>query len=163
MCNLLARCLLALGAPLSLLACTGDQHETPLQVASAWARATPPGATVGAMYFDIENRGSADKLLRVETPVSSRAELHNTTHADDRMQMRAAEGLDIPARDIVKLQPGGLHVMLVELKQPLREGESVPATLIFAKAQPLSINVPVAAIGAQGAPGTDAVGLSHQH
>ena len=126
------------------------ERDSSLRV-QAWARATPPGSAVGGAYLTIRNPGSADRLLKVLTAASERTEIHRTSMADGQMQMREVGALDIPANSEVKLESGGMHLMLVGLKKPLREGESVPLTLQFAQAGTLQVQARVQSIGATSA------------
>lgn len=119
--------LAALALPLAALAITPN----PLTVTQPWARATPPGATVGVVYFDIVNAGPADTLVSIETPVAARAEMHETTMTNGQMRMRPVKEVKVPAQGKVRFATGGLHVMLVGLKQPLVEGQKFPLKLNF--------------------------------
>lgn len=119
-----------------------------------WARATAGGATVGAAYGVIRNAGSeADRLTAVATPLAGRAEIHTHSEVDGVMQMRRLETLDIAAGGSAVLAPGGHHLMLFDLKQPLKAGERVPLTLTFEKAGVVSADAEIKPIGAAG-PGT---------
>jgi copper(I)-binding protein len=118
-----------------------------------WARATPSSATTGAAYLTIVSP-AADKLLAVSSPIAGRAEIHN--HVDDNgvMRMRPVrDGLELPAMQKVELKPNGLHVMLMGLKQPLKEGDSFPLTLSFENAAPRIVMVQVEKLGAMGPAG----------
>jgi copper(I)-binding protein len=126
-----------------------------------WARATPGAATTGAAYFTIVSP-AADKLLAVASPIASRAEIH--THVDDNgvMRMRPMPGgLELPAMQTVELKPGGVHVMLMGLKQPLKEGDSFPLILSFEKAAPRAVTVKVEKIGATGPAAQDHAAAMH--
>jgi protein SCO1/2 len=103
----------------------------PITVQRAWSRATPPGTSVGVAYFDIVNTGAADELVGMESAVAQRVEMHATTLSGGMMQMRQAESVTIPASGQVAFSPSGLHAMLLQLKQPLKEGARIPLILIF--------------------------------
>ena len=104
-------------------------------VENAWARATPPGAKLGAGYLLIRNGGSAaDRLLAASTPAAERVELHTTVREGDVARMRQVKAYDVPALGRLELKPGGSHLMLVNLKAPLKEGQKIPAVLKFEKA-----------------------------
>ncbi|MFC3713242.1 copper chaperone PCu(A)C [Sphingoaurantiacus capsulatus] len=107
-----------------------------VSVDSPWLRETPPGAKAGAGYGLVINGGkAADRLLGGSTPVAARVEVHSMTMANGIMRMRpVAGGLAVPAGGSVALKPGGYHLMLTGLKQPLRRGAIVPVTLSFANA-----------------------------
>jgi len=121
-----------------------------IAVTQAWARATPPGASVGGAYFTIVNDGDADVLLRVESPVSRKAEVHLMQMKDGMMSMRPMPTVAIPAHGRVVFSPEGLHVMLVDLHQPLRQGEHVPLTLVFRKAGPVQVQAITGGLGDEG-------------
>ena len=130
--------------PLAALALS----PAPLTVTQPWARATAPGATVGVVYFEIVNAGAADTLLSVESPVAGHTEMHDSSMKDGTMQMRPVKSLNIPANGRVRFASGGLHVMLVDLKQPLTEGQKFPLQLVFRVAGTINQEVRVKAIGA---------------
>ena len=133
-----------------------------LSAAKAWARATPGGAKVGAGYLEIVNAtAAADTLLSVAAAVAGRTEIHEMTHDGGVMKMRAlTNGLDLPAGATVSLSPGGLHIMFLDLKQPLTAGQTFDLELTFKTAGKIKVPVTVAAIGANG-PATSA--HEHQH
>ncbi len=116
-----------------------------IRVDHQWSRATPAGATAGAVYMTIENAGNAeDRLTGVSSDVAAATELHEMKMADGVMKMRAVtEGLVVPAHGSVALKPGGYHVMLVGLKKPLKAGETLVLTLDFAKAGKVEVSAPV--------------------
>jgi copper(I)-binding protein len=99
-----------------------------IEVNGAWARATMPGQKVAGAYMEIRSERAA-KLVGVESPVAGSAEVHEMRHQDGVMRMRHVEALDLPAGTVVKLAPGGYHVMLFELRQPLKPGDKVKMTL----------------------------------
>jgi hypothetical protein len=121
--------------------------------ASGWARATPPGAPVAAAYLDLRNTGAADDaLLAVETPLAGRVEIHTMNMEEGVMRMRQVERLDLPAQQSVTMAPGGLHLMLMELNQPLVAGESVVLSLRFEQAGAMEVSAVVAPVGATAPP-----------
>ena len=100
----------------------------PASVKDAWVRAPAPGQKVAGVYMEIVSR-THTALVAVASPVAARAELHSMALEDGVMKMRPLERIELPAGTPVKLAPGGLHVMLIGLKQPLKRGEKVPVTL----------------------------------
>ena len=103
-----------------------------LAVTDAWARATPPGAPVAAVYLVIDNAGGkADRLLSVSSDRAERSEVHTIVHDGDLVKMRRADPLPIGAGERVVFEPGGTHVMLIGLKSPLVEGESLALVMNF--------------------------------
>lgn len=126
------------------------QSAGPLRIEQPFARATAPTARAGGAFMTIVNTGaSADRLLRVETSVAARAELHTVIMEGDVMRMREVPGIDVPANGKATLAPGGFHVMLMELKAPLKAGDTAPITLVFEKAGRIDVNVPIVPLGAQ--------------
>ena len=132
-----------------------------------WARATPAGATVGAGYLKISNSGDKpDVLLGGSSDFADRFEVHEVTHKDGVASMsKLAEGLTIPAKGSVELKPGGLHLMLIGLKRPLKAGEPVKLTLNFKNAGAVTVDFAVAPVGAQSAGEHDHGnhGAGHKH
>jgi copper(I)-binding protein len=126
-----------------------------LVIEAPWSRATPGGAKVGGGYMRIVNRGTeADRLIGGTTAVAGGFELHETTTMGGVARMRPVEGgLAIPPGGAVELKPGGLHVMLTDLKRPLKEGETVAGTLVFEKAGTVPITYRIGGVGAQSAGG----------
>lgn len=120
-----------------------------LEVNNAWARGTPEKAENGVAYVTIVSP-TADRLVSVSSPAANKAELHTMTMAGMVMQMRPVAGIDIPAGRPVSLKPGGEHIMLLGLHQPLREGQSFLLTLNFEKAGPRVVTVTVEKPGAAG-------------
>jgi copper(I)-binding protein len=111
-----------------------------LTINHPWARPTPPGLKVTAVYFDIRNNASTpDRLVGWTSSSAMRAELHETRIEGGMAKMRPVSALVLPANGRVKAEPGGLHLMLMELKQPLKVGDRIPVTLKFERAG--SVNV----------------------
>ena len=137
-----------------LLAC-GALHAQPVEVHDAWARSTVKGQKGSGAFMNIKAKEGV-KLVGVSSPVAGVAEVHEMKMDGDIMKMRAVPALELPAGQTVELKPGGYHVMLMELKQPLTQGSKVPLTLYFKNAQgtesQLELTVPVAtaAPGKQG-------------
>ena len=120
-----------------------------LQVENAWARATPGKSQIGAAYVTIQSP-TPDRLVAASTPVAKEAQLHTMEMSGMVMKMRPISGVDIPADKPVTLGPGGMHIMLMGLKEPLKAGQSFPLTLNFAKAGTRTVDVAVEPVGATG-------------
>ena len=116
-----------------------------LEIGHPWARMTPAGAKVGGGYLSVTNKGTEpDRLVSATAAVTDRAEIHEMTVKDGVMNMRMlTDGVEIPAGSEVKLAPGGFHLMLIGLKQPLKEGESFKGTLTFEKAGTVDVDFKV--------------------
>ena len=123
-----------------------------LVITQAWSRATPGGAKTGGGFLTIENKGSApDKLIGASAEVAGKVELHEMTVNNGVMKMRPVEGgLTIDPGKTVKLEPGGLHLMMMDLKSPLKQGDRMPVTLQFEKAGKVAVTLDVQGVGAQG-------------
>jgi periplasmic copper chaperone A len=131
------------------LAAAASAQTGQVQIENPWARATPGKATIGAAYLTLRSP-TGDRLVSAATPVAGKAELHTMEMSGMVMKMRPLAGIDIPAGQPVSLAPGGLHIMLVGLKKPLRAGQSFALTLTFAKAGSQTVEVPVEKVGAAG-------------
>jgi periplasmic copper chaperone A len=154
----LAGALGALGvAALLMLAGQAAVAETfkagAISVEQPWSRATPGGAKVGAGYLAITNGAATpDRLLSATTEVAGRTEIHEMSMNNGMMQMRPLpEGVEVPASGTVALKPGATHLMLLDLKHPLKEGDRFSGILTFEKAGPLDVTFEVRGIGADAA------------
>lgn len=139
------RCVVAVVLPLAAGLVAGHEFALKdLHIGHPYARATPPGARAGGAFFTVENRGSQDdRLIAVASPAAAGAELHTMAMDGNVMRMRALRTIDVPAGAKVALQPGGFHVMLLDLKQPLAVGEKIPLTLTFERAGTIEVTVNV--------------------
>ena len=125
---------------LFLLALLATPALAQIEIENAWARATPPGATIAAGYMTIRNKSSSpDHLIRAASPLAARVETHVHLHDGDVVRMRPVEGYDIPAKGSLELKPGGAHLMFVDIKRPFKEGEKVPVTLRFERAGEMKV------------------------
>ena len=127
-----------------------------LEIKTPWARATPGHAENGAAYLTIVSP-TADRLTAASSPVAKKAELHTMSMEGGVMRMRPLTAIDIPAGQTVTLGPGVMHIMLLGLTQPLRQGRSFPLTLSFDHAGPRQETVMIEKPGALG-PGGQATG-----
>ena len=123
-----------------------------VEIKDAWARATPGKAENGAAYLTIETP-APDKLVAVSSPAAKKTTLHTMTMDGGVMKMRPLDGLDVPANQPVMLKPGGIHIMLQGLNEPLQAGKSFPLTLTFEKAGERKVEVAVEKPGAMGPEG----------
>jgi copper(I)-binding protein len=141
-----------------------------LEVKDAWVRTAVPGQSGTGAFMTLTAKDGA-KLVGASSPVAGVTEVHEMKMDGDVMRMRAVPSLDLPAGKAVQLKPGGFHVMLMELKQPLPPGGTVPLTLTLrdAKGQESQVEVklPVAARAPAGAAPDKAAGHgahgSHKH
>ncbi len=136
-----------------------DYDVGSIHISQPWARATPKGASTGAGYMTVTNKGATpDRVSCVSSDASAQCQIHSMTMDGGVMKMRPVEGgLEIKPGETVMLKPSGFHIMFVELKHPLQQGQTIKATLKFDKVGTIDVEYPVAAIGAPapGAAGTD--------
>ncbi len=132
-----------------------------LTITGGFSRATLPNAPVGGGFVTITNKGAIDdRLVAVTSPVAGEVQLHEMAMEGDVMKMRELpDGIPVPAGETVSLQPGGLHMMFMQLTGPLVEGTSFPVTLTFEKAGSVTVELSVASSGAQAPDGM--AGMSH--
>ena len=120
-----------------------------LHIDHPFARATAGPARAGAAYLRIENAGDNDRLIAASSDRAGKVELHSMEMTDGVMRMREVEGgVPVPANGNVALEPGGLHIMLMGLTQPLVEGERFPMTLTFEKAGTIEVEIAVEGVAA---------------
>jgi copper(I)-binding protein len=118
-----------------LLALIASPALAQIKIEDAWSRATAPGAKIAAGYMTINNAAKTpDKLVSASSPAAEKVETHVTVKEGDIFRMREVKGYDIPAGGSFELKPGGAHLMLVNVKAPLKEGDKVPLTLRFQRA-----------------------------
>ena len=130
----------------------GAAGAADIRVEDAWARASAGAARNGAAYVTLVNRGAAAALIGVESSAAARAELHMHIMDGDMARMRPAGSVPLPAGARVALAPGGLHIMLLGLRAPLREGASFPMTLRFDDGDSRAIEVIVGGVAAAAPP-----------
>lgn len=134
----------------------GTAPGTVLVVQHAWVLATPPGATVAAAYLTLDNRGPRpDRLVSVSSPRAARIEVHTNLREGDLVRMRRVDPLRVAAGERLTLEPGGTHLMLLDLASPLSAGERVPLLLRFEVAGEIRIDAAVRA--------TDDPAPGHKH
>lgn len=128
---------------LLLCACSGNQPAA-IDIADAWSPAAPPTASTLAVYADITAH-RADTLLSVSTPAAGSAQLHATTDDNGMMRMREVPQLQLVANQTVHLAPGGMHLMLMDIREVPAAGAQIPLTLHFAEAGDITVEAQVRA------------------
>ena len=146
-----------LGAP----AAAQEIKAGDLVITQAWSRATPGGAKIAGGFLTIENKGAApDRLLSGSGDIAGKVEIHEMAMNNGVMTMRPLDkGLVIEPGKTVKLAPGGYHLMLMDLKQPFKQGDKVPVTLEFEKAGKVALSLDVRGVGTQAPAGHDHSGV----
>jgi periplasmic copper chaperone A len=139
---------------LAALLALSSAAQAQTTVKEAWIRGTVAQQKATGMFAQITS-ASGGKLVSASSPVAGIVEIHEMVMDKDVMKMRAVNGLELPAGKAVELKPGGYHVMLMQLKQQLKEGDSVPVTLVIqgkdGKQESVEVKAPVKALNA--APG----------
>ena len=138
-----------------------------VDIKDAWVRSTVPGQMGTGAFMKITAKAGT-QLVGVSSPVAGVGEVHEMKMDGDIMKMRAMPVLDLPAGKTVELKPGGYHVMLMDLKQPLLKDSKVPLTLMFKDAKgvqsKLALTLPVNNIAPGVAPGGASVKADpHKH
>lgn len=136
----------------STIALAHEYKAGALKIGHPWSRATPGGAKVGGGYLSIENTGTTpDRLVSVSAPFAGKTEIHEMATTNGVMTMRPLDsGVAIAPGAKVEFKPGGYHIMFMELKQALKQGERPKGTLTFEKAGPVEVEFAVEAIGSKG-------------
>lgn len=147
--------LFAAAIALAATSAVAQEHQQPYKVGSIeieqpWSRATPKGAAVAGGFMKIKNNGpDADRLLGGSAAFAGRVQVHRMTMDQGVMQMRELkDGLEIKPGETVELRPGAYHLMFLDLKRPLKQGEQVKVTLDFEKAGTIDVDYRVGGIGA---------------
>ena len=140
-------------AAIAMISPVKAQSGDSLRIADAYVRSSGSTAQAAAAFMTLQNASTgADRLLAASTSVAGAVELHTVIKEGEVMRMRAVTAIDVPAGQTVTLQPGGLHVMLMDLRRPLTPGESIDVTLVFEKAGRRIVSMPVRALTPGGAP-----------
>lgn len=134
------RLLIALTLTSLVAGCGGSELET----SDAWARSTPAVADTAAIYLTVTNRSSSDQeLIEARSDRCSSVEIHETTMDGDLMEMNRLPALGLPAGGTVRLEPGGLHLMCVGVREPLVEGDTFTVVLEPRASASLTVEVAV--------------------
>lgn len=113
-----------------------------IEIRDAWIRTAPQGGN-SAMYFVIHNYSADDELVGVSTEIADAAEMHESSMVDDVMQMRMVESVPLASGEDVEFASGGLHVMLIGVKEELKAGDTVEVVLHFKNSVDIRLQVPV--------------------
>lgn len=130
-----------------------------ISVQEPYVRLAPPNAPATGAFMVIKNGGEKDiKVVKAENPVSRVTELHTHLNEGGVMKMRPVPGIDIKAKGEAVLKPGSLHIMMIDLKAPMKEGDMVPITLTFDDGSSKQVDAKVVRPMAAGMPMMD-----HKH
>ena len=144
----------SLAAATLFAAAAGAQAQ--VTVSNAWVRATVPAQKATGAFLQLQSVQDA-RFVAVTSPLTPTVEVHEMAMQGDVMRMRQVQAVDLPAGKIVDLKPGGHHIMLMNLKAQVKEGDTVPLTLVFegkdGKRQSVEVKAPVHGLSHQGAPG----------
>lgn len=140
--------ILGLGAPLSTTCAQQNKHVV---VAKPWARASIIKSRPGVAYLTLRNTtAKPDRLLAVTSPLAANVMLHSSEVSNGVMTMRTVTSLKINPGQVITMQPGGMHLMLIGLREPLRQGAQLAIVLEFENAGRLQVSVPILSIAAKG-------------
>ncbi|MCB1189958.1 MAG: copper chaperone PCu(A)C [Leptospiraceae bacterium] len=110
----------------------GIEKKPDLILENAWIKETPMDQMNSAAFLNIENNSNNPiKLLSVESDISETVELHETIYENEVMKMQMVENIVIPPKSVLELKPGSLHVMFINIKRDLKEGENISLALNF--------------------------------
>ena len=134
----------ALLLAVALLSAAALAAETELTVSNASVRAVPPGTPSSLAFMTLKNSGNTDRqLVKADSSVAKTVGLHNHIHDNGVMKMREVKAIEIKAKGQAELKTGSYHIMLIDLKQTLKEGDSVPLTLTFDDGSTIKIDAPI--------------------
>lgn len=130
-------------ATLTTLLLASSLQAADVDVVEPYARATAPGQMNSAAFMQLTNKGDATRLTGASSSAAEVVELHTHQHDQGVMRMRQVEAIDLPANETTTLAPGGLHIMLIGLPQPLAAGSSIELNLEFEDGDTRTLQVPV--------------------
>ena len=143
--------MLVSGIALALSVAAQDAQVGKIKIEGAYTRTTVPGQKVAGGFMKIIDQGAADQLISASSPLADEVQLHMMSMEGNTMQMRQVKAIDVPAAGSVELKPGGLHLMFMGIKTPLKAGDLIPVKLKFAKAGEVEVKLPVQPMGHTGA------------
>ena len=153
---------LCLAAALPLGASTAFAADGELVVDTPYVRLVPPNAPASGAFMTISNHGGSDRqLVKAASPAARVVELHTHVNEDGVMKMRQVPNIAIKAHGQTQLKPGSFHIMLIELKQPLKEGDKVALTLDFDDGSQLQVDAPVQKIAMPPAASAGHAAMTH--
>jgi copper(I)-binding protein len=127
----------------SLFLLTSCEAPTGIEISEAWTRPAQQGGN-GAVYFLLQNHtGNADELIDITSEAAEMVEIHESRMEGDVMQMRQVSSIPIAGKEDIEFEPGGYHVMLIQLTQDLKPGEEIQVILQFKDHEDIPISVPV--------------------
>ncbi len=136
--GLMAAALLALGAPMAAQA-----NDMSLMASGAWSRPTASAAMAGAVYLTVTDSGAPTSLVGITTPIAAQADMHRSLMQNGMMEMLPVKSLPVAPGKPITFSPGGYHIMLTGLTQPLTPGQTFPVTLTFADGSTVTTTVTV--------------------
>lgn len=129
------------------------QSQSQVTVSNAWVRATVPAQKATGAFMQLQSVADA-RFVSASSPLTPTVEVHEMAMQGDVMRMRQVQAVDLPAGKVVELKPGGHHIMLMNLKAQVKEGDTVPLTLVFegkdGKRQTVEVKAPVHGLAHQG-------------
>lgn len=148
------------------LCIAGMAAQAQVSVKEAWVRATVAQQKSTGAFMQLSS-AKAVKLVSVSSPVAGVAEVHEMKMDGGVMKMRPVEALDLPAGQAVELKAGGFHLMLMELKSPIKDGDTVPLSLVFEgtdkKRETVEVKASVRGMGMSHKHGAASAAQEHKH
>ncbi|MDF1618923.1 copper chaperone PCu(A)C [Pseudothioclava nitratireducens] len=139
---------IAMTVLMTLPAAAQEAVTDTLEISGGFTRASPMVAGAGAGFMTIRSKGPADRLVAFRSSACNTPELHTHINENGMMRMRQVEAIDIPAGGEAVLKPGSLHLMFIDLVEPMQEGTNVDVTLVFEQAGEVELSLPVKGAGA---------------
>ena len=128
-----------------------SQASDEISIVDPYVRAVPPGQKISAAFLQLDNASDTmQSIVSASSPAAEVVELHTHIHDNGMMKMRRIEKIDIPAKGKTVLKPGGLHIMLIDLKNNLKPGQEVSVTLKFSDGSEKNFSAPVRKIQMPG-------------
>lgn len=144
-----------------LISCSQDTGSG-IEITNAWIREVPPGSSVSALYLEIKNKGSEDSIVAISSPVSEIAEIHSTEITPDgTASMVRLETISIPSNGEIHFNPGGKHIMLINLKEGLKAGDLHEVRLEFKNSGVQSVSAVVKGLDSNGEDGHTGHSMDH--
>ncbi|MGB3433694.1 copper chaperone PCu(A)C [Achromobacter sp.] len=140
--------------------------QAQVTVKDAWVRATVPQQKATGAFMQLQ-AAKDSKLVSASSPLTPAVEVHEMAMQDNVMKMRQVPAVELPAGKTVELKPGGYHVMLMDLKQQVKEGDTVPLTLVIegkdGKRESVEVKAPVRALNTSVQPAAHDAQSGHKH
>lgn len=154
---------LAIRTTIAAVAMLAAAAQAQVTVKDAWVRATVPQQKATGAFMQLQS-AKGSRLVSANSPLTPNVEVHEMAMQDNVMRMRQVPAIELPAGKTVDLKPGGYHIMFMNLTQPVKEGDTVPLTLVFegkdGQRETVDVKAPVRPLNSNAAPATHG---GHKH